>query len=490
MSAGPVGPVDAAAQGLEPVTTPHDRLRGPEPDAPLLDATRRGLAHRLARAQAECRLPSVVGAIDREGRLAWTGAAGTVDGRPPTRDTRYRIGSITKTLTAVLVMRLRDEGRLRLEDPLDQHLTGTPLGDRTLASLLSHTSGLQAETTGPWWERTRGGSIADLTDSLDRDVVLHPADRVHHYSNLGYGLLGAVVAHHRQRPWMQVIQEELLDPLEMAHTSYAPEAPHAHGWAVHPWADAVLPEPAAVHDAGAMAPAGQLWASITDLARWGRFLGGDVGDVLDAATLEEMCEPAIVHDDAWTVGHGFGVQLFRSGTRRWVGHGGSMPGFLAMLLVDRDQRVAACVAANATSGLDDVAADMLELVVAAEPRMPTPWSPGEVPDHVLGALGPWYWGPAPLSLRWTDGQLRIVALGGRTRASRFRPAGEDTWIGLDGYYRGETLRMVRDASGAVTHLELATFVFTRTPYDPEAPMPGGVDPDGWGAGPAPGTGAR
>ena len=446
----------------------------------LLEGTVRGLEHRLARSQAECRLPSIVGAVCHDGALAWTGAAGRVDGQAPTTSTRYRIGSITKTLTAVLVLRLRDEGLLSLEDTLDDHVPGTPLGDRTIASLLAHTSGLQAETPGPWWERTAGGDVEELTGSLTEDVVLHPPDRVHHYSNLGYGLLGAVVERHRGHSWMQAVQAELLDPLEMTETSYGPAEPHAHGFAVHPWADAVLPEPAAEHDAGAMAPAGQLWCSITDLARWGRFLAGDTGDVLDTDTLAEMCEPRIVHDEAWTVGHGLGIQVFRHDDRRWVGHGGSMPGFLALLLVDRDQQSLACVAANATSGLDSVAADLLDLVVTREPRMPEPWAPGEVPEDVLDALGPWFWGPAPLSLRWTGGMLRIEALQGRTRASRFKRNDDGTWTGLDGYYRGETLRIVRDDDGAVSHLDLATFVFTRTPYDPDAPVPGGVDRAGWG----------
>jgi CubicO group peptidase (beta-lactamase class C family) len=464
------------------VTPPHDLLEGPSADTPLLAGTRRALAHRLARSQAECRLPSLVGAVAREDRLVWSGAAGTVGGQPPSRDTRYRIGSITKTLTAVLVMRLRDEGRLALQDRLDDHVPGTPLGDRTIASLLSHTSGLQAETTGDWWERTPGGSVEQLRASLTDDVVLHPADRVHHYSNLGYGLLGAVVEHHRGRPWMDAVRDELLAPLEMRHTSYGPVAPHAEGWAVHPWADTVLSEPSSIHDAGAMAPAGQLWASITDLARWGCFLAGDVGDVLDADTLEEMCEPAVVHDEDWTAGHGLGVQVFRRGDRIWVGHGGSMPGFLALLFADREQRAVACVATNATSGIDAVAADMLDLLVTAEPRLPAPWRPARVPHDVLDLLGPWYWGPAPLSLRWREGVLRIEELVGRTRASRFERNDDGTWTGLDGYYRGETLRAVRTPDGAVSHLELATFVFTRTPYAPDAPVPGGVDPRGWAGG--------
>lgn len=453
--------------------------RGPE-NSGLLPGTVRLLGQRLARSQAECRMPSLVGAVVHDGALAWTGAAGTVaGGAAPTEDTAYRIGSITKTLTAVLVMRLRDDGLLRLEDPLEDHVPGTPLGDRTIAALLSHTAGLQAETTGEWWERTAGGSVDELMASLDDHVVLHPPARLHHYSNLGYGLLGAVVERHRQRPWMASIEEELLRPLGMTRTSFGPVAPHADGFAVHPWADVVLPEPAAIHDAGAMAPAGQLWASITDLATWGRFLAGDTGDVLSADTLEEMCEPVVVHDDAWTVGHGLGVQVFRRANRTWVGHGGSMPGFLAQLLVDRADCAAACVAANATSGLDTTAGDLLALLVEHDPRWPDPWVPEQLPEGLLDALGPWYWGPAPLVLEWSGGHLRIEALRGRTRASRFVPAEDGRWVGLDGYYRGETLEIVRRSDGTVSHLALATFVMTRVPYDPDSPVPGGVDPSGW-----------
>ncbi len=245
----------------------------PDPSTLLLTTVRR-LDHRLARSQADGRLPSLVGAVVHDGRLAWTGTAGRIDEEPPTTDT-----AITKTYTAVLVMRLRDEGRLDLADPIGDHVPGPPLGDRTIASLLSHTAGLQAETGGPWWERTAGGTFDELFAGLDEEVVRHPQGRLHHYSNLGYAVLGELVQRLRGTTWMQAVQAELLDPLELSRTTYGPAAPHAEGYAVHPWADAVLPEPAAVHDAGAMAPAGQLWASITDLAAWGRFLAGDTGAV-------------------------------------------------------------------------------------------------------------------------------------------------------------------------------------------------------------------
>ena len=68
---------------------------------------------------------------------------------------------------------------------------------------------------------------------------------------------------------------------------------------------------------------------------------------------------------------------------------------------------------------------------------------------------------------------------GGLRASRFRPEADGSWTGLDGYYAGETLRVVRRPDGTTSHLDLNTFVLTRTPYDPGAPVPGGVDPAGW-----------
>ena len=68
---------------------------------------------------------------------------------------------------------------------------------------------------------------------------------------------------------------------------------------------------------------------------------------------------------------------------------------------------------------------------------------------------------------------------GQARGSRFAPTGDDEWVGLDGYYTGEPLRVVRRPDGTPSHLDLASFRFTRTPYDPDADVPGGVDEDGW-----------
>src|ERR1044072_9218685 len=173
---------------------------------------------------------------------------------------------------ALLVMRLRDEGRLDLNDPLDKHVSGTSFGHLTVAQLLSHTAGLTSESPSDWWERAPGGDWPALVESMSGEPGRHRAGERFHYSNVGYGVLGQLVAELRGSSWLSVLSEEILAPLEMTRTTPMPEAPHALGWAVHPYADVLLPEP--TPDSGAMAPAGQLWASVHALARWGRFIGG------------------------------------------------------------------------------------------------------------------------------------------------------------------------------------------------------------------------
>jgi CubicO group peptidase (beta-lactamase class C family) len=115
------------------------------------------------------------------------------------------------------------------------------------------------------WHRSRAGHrLPSVAAGLVRDAEL--VWWQYHYSNVGYALLGELVARLRGRPWYDVIAEELLAPLRMSRTTLRPQPPHATGFAVHPHADLPLPEPE--HDAEAMAPASQLWTTITDLARW------------------------------------------------------------------------------------------------------------------------------------------------------------------------------------------------------------------------------
>lgn len=424
-----------------------------------------GYDDRLAALQGAGRLPSVAAGVAREGVPVWTGCSSALPGIGV--DAAYRIGSITKTLTAVLVLQLRDEGRLDLSDPVGTFLPECGYPEATLRELLAHTGGLQSEPVGPWWERVDGGDVAGLLADNDGSGRVAAAGEFYHYSNLGFAFLGEVVARLRGVTWWEAVRDQLLVPLGMGATSYHPPAEHAPGRSVDHFAHTLTAEPHT--DTGAMAPAGQLWSTVADLLRWADFLATGHPDVLAAATLAEMSVPVAPAD-----AYGLGLRVLRIGARMMVGHTGSMPGFQASLFVDRATREAVVALANATTGLrpEQVPAILLGEVDAPAAR---PWFPSlpPLPDEVAELLGLWFWGNTGFAFEWTGGEL--VARDLRTAELHERFVDVDgAFVGAEGYHRGERLLVRRDAeSGAVRSLECATFVYTRTPYDPAVTIPGG-----------------
>jgi D-alanyl-D-alanine carboxypeptidase len=431
------------------------------------------LRARLAAAQAAGRLPSVVAGVVRDGALAWTSACGEppAGGHDPL-DVQFRIGSITKTMTAVLVLQLVRDGRLDLDAPASAVLGDVGYADRSIRSLLAHNSGMQSEPVGSWWERSAGLSFAELVAANDGSGAVFPALQQFHYSNLGYALLGEVAARLHERSWWACVQELVLDPLGMTRTSYLPDGAAAQGYSVHPYAATLVDEPAT--DTGAMAPAGQVWATIRDLATYAAFLVDGHPEVLDRGWLATASHPQSGETDAGLgYAHGLGFQMFPGGSGTLVGHSGSMPGFLAACLVDRERRTAGVVLANATTGHSPVALAtvLLEELERCEPTIARPWTPTTtVPPELVDVLGVWHWGNTPIVLAMEGDE----AVGRKDGVEKYRFAVVDgRVVGTSGYHAGETLHVVRRDDGSVSHLDIATFIHTRTPYDPDAPVPGG-----------------
>ncbi|MFF4936116.1 serine hydrolase domain-containing protein [Micromonospora sp. NPDC000729] len=430
----------------------------------LLPETARQVDLLVARAQAEGRGPSLALGVIRDGHLAHLAVAGETP--RPDGDLQYRIGSITKTMTAVLVMQQRDAGRLALDDPLDAHLPGTPVGRATVRQLLGHVSGLQREPDGGWWERAEGMDLDTLLAGLTPDKIAYPPHFVYHYSNLAYGLLGAALERITGTPWTDLLTERLLAPLDMRRTTYDSTAPYARGYVVHPWHETLREEP--LTDSGAMAAAGQLWSTVEDLGRWAAFLADPDPAVLSPATLTEMCAPVVINDlDSWTGGHGLGIELYRVGDRVYVGHGGSMPGYVAGLAVHRPTRTAVVNFANSYGlrghHIGALGREALTLVLDAEPAVPAPWRPADPPAADVAALtGRWWWMGGEYEFRVDAAGDLVGGLVGKPLL-RFTPEGPDRWRGRSGSQDGEILTVLRDDSGTPVALDMATFVLTRSP---------------------------
>jgi CubicO group peptidase (beta-lactamase class C family) len=427
------------------------------------------LESRLAAAQAEQRMPSVSAAVFRGDETLWERALGAADveaGVEAVPDTQYRIGSITKTFTAVGVMQLRDAGELSLDDPLTRFLPESGHAP-TIGRMLSHASGLQREPPGEIWETMEAPTREELLErTAAAEAVLEPGTWWH-YSNLAFALLGEVIARAHGGSWEDALAERILEPLGLSRTTPAAVEPAARGYFVEPWTDAVRLE--REPDFGGSGALGKLWSSTGDLARWGAFLAAGDDRVLAASTLEEMAHVRTMVDNAtWTVGWGTGLELYRRGERVFVGHGGAMPGHLAGLVVDRRTGVGAAVLTNtgAGAGPEKLALDLAVAAIEALPAPVEPWAAGEpAPAELEPLLGPWWTEGHQLVLGWRKGRLEAKLLGGAPGrdTSYFEPEGADRFRCVEGRERGELLRVVRAADGGVEKLYFATYPLRREP---------------------------
>lgn len=414
----------------------------------------------VARTQADSRAPSLIAAVVRDGTIAHVSGAGTVP--VPDRDIQYRIGSVTKSLTAAVVLALRDEGRLDLDDRLEEHLPATGVGAVRLRALLGHAAGLQREPDGPWWERHAGRSLSDLLARTGEDKLAFGAYARFHYSNLAYGLLGGVVEAAGRQGWWDAVRARVLEPHGMARTTYQAAEPFARGYVVHPIERTLREEPR--HDAGSMAPAGQLWSTVDDLCQWAATLAGA------SAVVDEMAIPVVIADaEAWTQGYGLGLQLWRRGERIYIGHTGSMPGYLAVVAAHRASHSAVVAFANTYSlpgtGIGNLGLSILDVVLDTEPEpAPVPWRPSDPPPPEIEPLcGRWWWMGREYEATWDAGpeELLVRVTGMAGAPSRFTRAGDDAWRGLSGEHAGEILRVLRGKDGKVSALDISTYVLRR-----------------------------
>jgi CubicO group peptidase (beta-lactamase class C family) len=432
-----------------------------------------GLAAELSgiirEAQAEKRLPSVSAAAVHDGEIVWSEAVGLADtdtGEEATPNHQYRIASITKTVTAVGVMRLRDEGKLSLDDQLDRHLKDAA-HDLTIRGLLSHLSGLQREVPGDVWETLEMPTREELLPRLaEAERPLAPG-AYYHYSNLAFSLLGEVVAQITGGPAEDYLTEHVLKPLGMTRTTWTAGAPAAAGYVVHPYSDVPRREP--VIEGRAVAPAAELWSTAEDLCRWAAFIAKPDPGVLSETTVREMSTfQSMVDLTKWRLAYGLGFALYRDGDDVYVGHDGAHAGYLAHVSALPAKRTGAAVLTNEGAGVTiSVLGIALSRAVAAAHRpVPREWRPVEAPPpDIEGLLGQWWSEGHPLVFSYRDGNLESVFPEARLDLGRsvYQQEGDDIFRIREGYERGELLRVVRDAEGVPVKLYFATYPVTREP---------------------------
>jgi CubicO group peptidase (beta-lactamase class C family) len=436
----------------------------------------------VARFLVDGRVPGIAAGVVHDGTLAWAVTLGLADRasrRPVLPDTLFRIASLTKAFTATAVLQLRDEGRLRLDDPLAAHLPEAaairnpfgPIEELTLRRLLTHTSGLQGEA--PWtdpWQRT-WLALDDLVARLDQAFVRAPPGSRWQYCNLGYDLLAAVVGRVAGESFEAYLQHAILDVAGLGSTVFTPSgelaARVATGYGPRRHDDDTAPSDPS--DSATFLGSGGLWSTLEDLARWivvqCRIEDGDrrgVGNrVLDGPTLREMHRPMVLADEGFSYGQGYGWASIRIGETPWVSHTGSLDGFRAMALFRPTDGLGVVALANGSTRPGNLAREIATAVFdagrAAPPAVPSS-PPTPVPEPWRELLGAYQEDEYGFTVRVeaADGALVLVDADDPAGAASLVPASDPLAFTVrDGDMAGERCVFLRGSSGTIAGLNIS-----------------------------------
>ena len=326
-----------------------------------------------------------VGVVDKSG-LIWSKSYGFADregNRAATPETVYRIGSITKQFTALMLLQLAEQGKLRMSDPLQKYLPeaekipalypGMP--PVTLLQVATMTAGFSREPAnladfvrGPVsaWEQKLLAAIPFVT-------YLHEPGTKFLYSNIGYGMLGLALSRAAGQSFTEYVRQRILKPLGMEHTDFEltdrlrPLA--ARGYIVRNGKATSTEADEEVAGRGYKIPNGGLYSTVGDLARFIAFeLGQGPPEVLKKETVADYFARVHTVDARFSSGYGLGLQADRSGDLIVLGHGGSTAGFAAMAKYHRPSGIGVIAFRNlAGDTFGSFATRMLELAVANKP---------------------------------------------------------------------------------------------------------------------------
>jgi CubicO group peptidase (beta-lactamase class C family) len=384
--------------------------------------------------------PGLAASIVHDDELVWSSGFGVTDlatRRTPDDGTVARVASITKTFTATAIMQLRDEGKLGLDDELSKHIpefakvreTGGRAKDVTLRRLLTHYSGLSAETSLLSWGAEEFPGRDAVIAALPSTEVVIPADSQWKYSNLAFGLLGEVVERLSGVPYVEYMRANILGPLGFESTAF--ERSDLPADQLYTGYDAVIPSDpsraelrvADYRDLGAVTSAGQLHSCVADLARWISFqFREDAGErsgsqVLSGRSLSEMHRPQYAAAD-WSSGQSLPWLVERAGDRVYHGHGGGVHGFASQITYNLPSRTGVVLLANAwpVAGVYSLGPQVMEVlltgaapvpVAAREPSLPaiTP-----APEALAPLLGYYIAEPGvPANVEYRSGDLWITS---------------------------------------------------------------------------------
>jgi CubicO group peptidase (beta-lactamase class C family) len=366
---------------------------------------------------------------------------------PNMPQTKFRIGSITKQFTAMAVMILVEQGKLRLDDPIGKHLGDAPKAwdEVTIHHLLSHTSGIPSYTSDPLYglKMAQPETVRSMIARFrDKPLAFKPGEKFA-YSNSGYFLLGAIIEKVTGKTYETFLKEAIFAPLEMNDTGYdqfKTVLPHrASGYTQTPHGL----ENAAYLDMAQPYAAGSLYSTVEDLAAWDQALVA--GKLISKESYARMFTP--VKGD-----YAYGWSVATRAGRKEIGHGGGINGFVAQVLRFPDQKVCVVVLCNVMPlNPGKVARDLAAIAFGEPYKLPEERKAARVDPKVYDTyVGRYKLGPEAVLIVMREGDRLMAQATGQPKAELLPESETEFFVKL----AEAKIRFVKGDQGMVTHLVL------------------------------------
>ena len=319
-------------------------------------------------------LPGIVVGVVSDQNLIWAkgfGYANVAAKQAMSPATKFRMASHSKLFTATAIMQLREQGKIRLDDPVSKYLpwfqlkpSGDDDGPITIEQLLDHSSGLPREA-GAHWTTLEFPTAEEVRKLFAERQAAFPPQTRWKYSNLAYTIAGMVVEQVSGMKWADYLQRNIFDPLGMSASSVDKNVDGLAVGYTRRMPDGTR-EVYPFTDARGMASATGLTSNVEDMAKFvsAQFRTGKMGgrQILSTGSLREMHRVRSVEND-WTSGTGIGFGVNRVAGKTYVGHGGGYPGYTTQTSIQLDNKVAVIVLTNTNdSNPNDIARQLMSTV--------------------------------------------------------------------------------------------------------------------------------
>ena len=407
-------------------------------------------------------LPGVAIGVVADQELIWSkgfGFADTAKKVPMSPQTKFRMASHSKLFTATAIMQLREQGKLRLDDPVSQHLTWFRVKPAdpddppiTIEELLTHGSGLPREA-GAHWTTFNFPSSEELRALMAERQAAYSPDVRWKYSNLAYSVAGMVIEAVSGQKWGDYVQQHIYQPLGMTNSSVDRNVDGlavGYGRLMPDFTRGINP----FIDARGMAAATGITSTVDDMAKFvsAQFRKGRMGgrNILSSGSLRDMHRIRMLENN-WTQGNAIGFAVRRERDKVFVSHGGSYPGYQTNTLLQLDGKVGVIVLTNADdANPGGIATQLMNTVGDAVAKAQTPAPPTTTWDPSWSRFAGLYRGRGGEShVVELNKQLVIINPNAATldNPSRLEPIGDGTFrftANAGGGVVGEIVRFVEE----------------------------------------------